>query len=638
MNGSELTTQDILLRLSAAAKKIDELSTRLYLLDDQKAAELSFATQLSLRQLQKNIKKQFLYLENRYISLLDDASISVRASINSRRFTVSFSPDRAGDFLCYKSTLLYYDVKQPLYFNSQKIRNIPKGTLEFEISITCSSKPPTFWVFASANRGETIKTSQLLENGINKFKLRVSPNASNAVFALRFLGKGSCRINHINIERSSLELYESFPRLPKEIKSLKIASVLDELSEAALTPSARFLPLQKGDYKKQLKEFAPDFLLVESCWNGNGIFGAFNSENHGETKLAPLLQVCQELQIPTVFWNKEDPWHYEGFINTASLFDYIFTTDANMIPRYKADISRAAHCLPFAAQPSLHYPNGGKNNKAFFAGTWYADKNERCADFLEIDRMLNEHKIEYDIFDRCQGKGITRYVWPELFQKRILGQLTPLEVFQQSRNYKFQINVNSVKSSPTMFSRRVFESMAAGAPVIGNYAEGVERTFPGLTIMFGNGRNDSELLRNLNEDQRAYDEYREKGILAVMREHTYEKRLEEICRVIGIEAQAKAPAVTMAFDAASYEEAALAEFNFNKQTWKNKKLLIRLRPFDKYYQFLNKNTAQRRYVLASEDHEGESEGGGLMLQCDPAYEYPDVWAELQIYANPGTRL
>ncbi|MEK8227730.1 hypothetical protein NKG05_18920 [Oerskovia sp. M15] len=70
-----------------------------------------------------------------------------------------------------------------------------------------------------------------------------------------------------------------------------------------------------------------------------------------------LVTFCREQGIPTVFWNKEDPVHFEDFLESAALFDRVCTTDVNRVPDY---VERLGHdrvsVLPFAAQPAIHNP------------------------------------------------------------------------------------------------------------------------------------------------------------------------------------------------------------------------------------------------------------------------------------------
>lgn len=46
--------------------------------------------------------------------------------------------------------------------------------------------------------------------------------------------------------------------------------------------------------------------------------------NQDKSELRELINWCRENKIPTIFWNKEDPIHFEKFIETASMFDHIF--------------------------------------------------------------------------------------------------------------------------------------------------------------------------------------------------------------------------------------------------------------------------------------------------------------------------
>ena len=62
---------------------------------------------------------------------------------------------------------------------------------------------------------------------------------------------------------------------------------------------------------------------------------------------------------PSVFWNKEDPVHFDRFVATASLCDHVFTTDGNrVLPYLEAGVGtvRTASSLPFYAQPKIHNP------------------------------------------------------------------------------------------------------------------------------------------------------------------------------------------------------------------------------------------------------------------------------------------
>ena len=95
--------------------------------------------------------------------------------------------------------------------------------------------------------------------------------------------------------------------------------------------------------------------------------------------LRELVAWCKEQGIPTVFWNKEDPPNYERFIETAKLFDRVFTVDVDCVPRYVKDLGHdRVEVLPFAAAPRIHNPIAAPDGRTFdiaFAGTYFAEKH-----------------------------------------------------------------------------------------------------------------------------------------------------------------------------------------------------------------------------------------------------------------------
>ena len=95
-------------------------------------------------------------------------------------------------------------------------------------------------------------------------------------------------------------------------------------------------------------------------------------------ELTALVAWCRAEGIPTVFWNKEDPPNYDRFLETARLFDQVFTVDAERIPDYQRDLGHdRIDLLPFAAQPRIHNPvrRAPKTRDIAFAGTWFAEKH-----------------------------------------------------------------------------------------------------------------------------------------------------------------------------------------------------------------------------------------------------------------------
>src|SRR5699024_11804523 len=62
------------------------------------------------------------------------------------------------------------------------------------------------------------------------------------------------------------------------------------------------------------------FIFIESSWHGNESewtkkIAYVTEEKHSYIK--NLISYAKSLDIPVVFWNKEDPVHYDHFIETA---------------------------------------------------------------------------------------------------------------------------------------------------------------------------------------------------------------------------------------------------------------------------------------------------------------------------------
>ena len=117
-----------------------------------------------------------------------------------------------------------------------------------------------------------------------------------------------------------------------------VAAIVDTFTEYALRHEADLVLMSPIHWRAQMESRRPVCLFVESAWWGNNggwrnrIAGYEGSEDN---PLRELLAYCRSNGIPTIFWNKEDPPHFDNFIGAAKEFDYVFTSDADCIPRYR---------------------------------------------------------------------------------------------------------------------------------------------------------------------------------------------------------------------------------------------------------------------------------------------------------------
>ncbi|MEA1938148.1 MAG: glycosyltransferase [Pseudomonadota bacterium] len=346
---------------------------------------------------------------------------------------------------------------------------------------------------------------------------------------------------------------------------IRIACILDPFSASCFEPEAHLTHLSARHWRRQVEAERPAFLLVESAWRGlDGEWHLFVSHfaQMRRNPLRDLLDWCRENSVPTAFWNKEDPPNFDHFIAAAKEFDFIFTTDANCIGRYRTFCGHdQVYTLPFAAQPAIHNPI--RNSKPVadicFAGTWYGDKyRDRCQGL----EALLDAAMRYDlhIFDRQYGHVDPRYAFPVRFAPFIQGSLSYDRMLSAFRAYRVFLNVNSVTDSPTMFARRVFELLACGTPVISTPSVGMEVMLGDYVRVAHDEKDASAELDALLGDEDARRKLSHLGARHVLTHHTYAHCLAAICKAIGIDLpQATPPRVAIQIENGDPALRAMAE-------------------------------------------------------------------------------
>ncbi|MDR7233169.1 glycosyltransferase [Agrococcus sp. BE272] len=316
---------------------------------------------------------------------------------------------------------------------------------------------------------------------------------------------------------------------------LTIACILDDFSYGSFEPEAEFMPLTMRDWEVELSATQPDLLLVESAWRG---FRAtwWNAVHQCGPEILAILEWCKQRGIPTAFWNKEDPVHFGTFLNLASRFDLVFTTDVDCVPRYKARLGHdRVHYLPFAAQPALHNPAElfDRVEGCAFAGAYYVKYPERNRAFDDLAALLDT-RGPFDIFDRNLAGDNPDYAFPARYRDRIVGSLEPGDIHVAYKGYTSNLNLNSVQHSQSMFARRVFELLASNTAVVSNFARGLRLLFGDLVITAGSASEVDRRMRALQSEPDGLRRLREQGLRKVLRDHTYAERLEYIVEKCGL--------------------------------------------------------------------------------------------------------
>ncbi|WP_175771334.1 glycosyltransferase family protein [Burkholderia ambifaria] len=315
-------------------------------------------------------------------------------------------------------------------------------------------------------------------------------------------------------------------QLAHRMKQLKVAAIMDEFTFGSYDPECNLLQLTPAHWQTELNAFNPDMLFIESAWRGkDDLWGS--KVGHLSQEVLGIVLWCRDHKIPTIFWNKEDPVHFETFLTTAKLFDFVFTTDIDCIHRYKAALGHdRVYLLPFAAQPLVNNPVEKYERKdAFcFAGAYYVRYPERTRDLGNFIVNLPEFR-PLEIYDRNYGKSDANYQFPEEYQPFVVGNLPYAEIDKAYKGYRYAINLNSIKQSQSMFARRVYELLASNTITISNFSRGVRLMFGDLVVTSDSGAEIRRRLEALGNDEAGARKFRLAALRKVMLEHTYQDRL-----------------------------------------------------------------------------------------------------------------
>ena len=354
------------------------------------------------------------------------------------------------------------------------------------------------------------------------------------------------------------------------LETLRVAAIVDEFTEYGLSKECVLLNLSYMNWKRQIEEFRPELLFVESAWRG------FHNQWIGQltldcSEIKEIIQWCRNHGVVTVFWNKEDPVHFFHFFSCASLFDWVFTTDLESIPMYMRLLGHnQVGLFPFAISNKVYHPieTTKRKNEVCFAGTYYRARTKRCQSFARIYECISR-SMKLSIYNRNSHPENIDYQFPQEYQSMILGTLPVERMDEAYKGYRFGLTMNTVVTSSTMLARRVFELMASNTVVISNECKAISTIF-GELVLQEQDPNLVEKLRQLSMDDFHYRKIRLLALRKVLMEHTYHNRLTyliskvlketvketsySVCIVSVVKNQEEANRVCASYQRQSYEK------------------------------------------------------------------------------------
>ena len=322
--------------------------------------------------------------------------------------------------------------------------------------------------------------------------------------------------------------------------------ISDELTDHCLQNEIDIHFLTPLNYRFVLRFWKPDFLFVESAWHGRRSTWKFkiaaypDHPKRSNKTLQKVVTYAKSLGIPTVFWNKEDGVHYDRFIESAKLFDHIFTVDENCIPKYCAVVGEnvTVNTLMFAVQAKTHNFTGFnfKYNRANFVGSYSHHVHNR-RQLLQNMMFESASRVGLGLsaYDRNSSRKSLNYRFPALPHMDVKPAVKYADTAEIYKDYLVSLNVNTIEDSRTMFSRRLVEIIGCGGIAVTNPTPAVERYFKEYCYVVQNEQEANELFERLKDGPSDEDLQRARaGAEYVANAHTWSHRLKEICDVIGI--------------------------------------------------------------------------------------------------------
>lgn len=247
--------------------------------------------------------------------------------------------------------------------------------------------------------------------------------------------------------------------------------------------------LSPDNFEEVLCNNVIDIVLYVTSWTGinDDEWRGVKFKEKPMLALDKIISFAKAKEIKLVFQSIEDPSNFEYFLPIAKKFDSIFTSDTDSIPKYIAECGHSrVYYGEYGFNPLLNNPIGCRKHiidAIFFAGSYPARYADRCNDMDAIFDSIIQSKGNLIIADRNYGKDIGDFAYPDRFQDAIIPPIEHDLLQSVHKLFRFNLNFNSIKNSPTMCAMRVYELQAQGGGILSNYAYSVFNKFPGMRIV-----------------------------------------------------------------------------------------------------------------------------------------------------------
>ncbi len=234
-----------------------------------------------------------------------------------------------------------------------------------------------------------------------------------------------------------------------------------------------------------------------------------------------VTRITREMPVKTLGWFCDDHWRFDRFSrHWANAFDWVVTTDDTALEKYRAVGQPNVLLSQWAVNHFDYRPvEADKRFDVTFVGQPHSDRRA-AVDFLRRNGI--------DV--RTWGHG-----WPE-------GRVTQSQLIEIICSSKVNLNFSASSTRTSLLAPRLrqikgraFEIPGCGGLLLTEEAPGLERFYEiGAEVMAFRGHRDLlRAVRWLLEDDERREAIARAGMARTLRDHTYERRLNDIVAVVG---------------------------------------------------------------------------------------------------------
>jgi len=269
------------------------------------------------------------------------------------------------------------------------------------------------------------------------------------------------------------------------------------------------------------KSFMPDLFL----------------EAGGYRILAQTVHKIKNLGIKTALWTIDAPRDFEPVINSASVYDYVFTGGSEAYDILKETEVNKLYFLPFACDPDVHKPQRLTKEEKRLYSCDIAFVGTVDPDLYPLRVKILEAISDFNL--GIWGPGVEKISSSSPLKQKIRGSMTTPEIWTKIYSQaKIVLCIHfkdpDGKIQCHQASPRVYEAMACGAFLMVDSQKDVKSLFKDheeLVVFMDADELKKLLSYYLNRPEKRIA-IAALGRKKVLEKHTYKHRIKEILKVV----------------------------------------------------------------------------------------------------------